>query len=244
MGQLCVATDKIPGATDNAIFMVPMDYSFVSTDFSLDFAASSECSSSKCQDCKVKHDGVINAINALTTSVQGMTSKRGVIPSKRISYPNTPLEIKVDVTATVEEHNMIVDNPSTVSKDEKNVEPVSLEERNNYSFEGFNISNEAPKNLTQLINDYSEWITDGLLKHHAGRDWGPLVATYVEYLSDGLQVPNDGLDAGLLCKIYAALLWKYGEVKAQKPYATDVKDPRQPKPNSKALDAEQLVHID
>ncbi|PHT66527.1 hypothetical protein T459_30952 [Capsicum annuum] len=46
------------------------------------------------KDCKAKHDGVINAINALTTSIKEMTSKRGVIPSKRISYPDTPLEIK------------------------------------------------------------------------------------------------------------------------------------------------------
>ncbi|PHU26063.1 hypothetical protein BC332_04395 [Capsicum chinense] len=65
------------------------------TDFSSDFAASSECSLCKFQDCKAKHDGVINAINELTASVKKMTSKRGVIPSKRISYPNTPLEIKV-----------------------------------------------------------------------------------------------------------------------------------------------------
>ncbi|PHU05967.1 hypothetical protein BC332_26789 [Capsicum chinense] len=63
-------------------------------DFSLDFATSSECSSCKCQDCKAKHDGVINAINELTASVKEMTSKRGVIPSKGISYPDTPLEIK------------------------------------------------------------------------------------------------------------------------------------------------------
>ncbi|PHT67894.1 hypothetical protein T459_27381 [Capsicum annuum] len=324
------------------------------TDFSLDFAASR-----KCQDCKVKHDGVINAINALTASVKEMTSKRGVIPSNRISYPDTPLEIKpdkrrrketskassiikkskiemplslsfidvqyarateeqhelkkvnVDVTVTAEDHNMTVDNPSTTSKDKEKVEPVSLGEKKNYPFEGFNISEEAPKKLIQLINDYSEWIIDGLLKHHAGRvlavvvlkerrirvydsmsrrrrsgpsseiqklakilptyfdmsgfldqkvrtDWstieayqdkmanqfdvqyvdgiaqqtigsldcGPFVAAYIEYLSDGLQVPNDGLDVGLLRKRYAALLWKYGEVKAQKPYAIFVKNPR------------------
>ncbi|PHU28857.1 hypothetical protein BC332_00950 [Capsicum chinense] len=43
----------------------------------------------------VKHDGVINSINALTASVKEMTSKRGVIPSKRILYPDTSLEIKV-----------------------------------------------------------------------------------------------------------------------------------------------------
>ncbi|PHU17288.1 hypothetical protein BC332_12983 [Capsicum chinense] len=324
------------------------------TDFSPDFIASSECSSCKCQDCKAKYDGVINAINALTASVKKITSKRGVIPSKRISYPDTPLEIKaakrrrkgtskatsiikksniamslslfctdfqcarateeqhelkkVDVTATAEEHNITVDNLSTASKDEEKMEPVSLGERKNYPFGGFNILDEASKKLTQLINDYSEWIADGLLKHHADKrrfgpsseiqklakilptylnmssfldqkvrtDWstieayrdkmtnpfnvqyidgiaqqiigslycGPFVAAYAEYLTDGLQVPNDGLDAGLLRKIYATLSWKYGEAKAQKPYATDVKDPRRPKMNSVAPDEEQLVHID
>ncbi|PHT98280.1 hypothetical protein BC332_32800 [Capsicum chinense] len=197
------------------------------TDFSPDFAVSSECSLCKCQDCKAKHDGVINDINALTASVKEMTSKRGVIPSKRISYPDTPLEIKaakrrrkdtskassiikkikiamplslsctdvqcargaeedeksvvylylalkilafqVDVTATAEEHNMTVDNSLTTSKDEEKVEPVCLGERKNYPFERFDISDEAPKKLIQLINDYSEWIADGLLKYHADR---------------------------------------------------------------------------
>ncbi|KAF3659229.1 hypothetical protein FXO38_12778 [Capsicum annuum] len=208
---------------------------------------------------------------------------------------------KVDVIATTEEHNMTVDNPSATFKDEGKVGPASLGEWKNYPFEGSNISDEAPKNQTQLINDYSEWITDGLLKHqsdsilaglpwhlldevyipincvdefhwvlavvvlkercirvydsmslrrHFGllseiqkltkilpiyldmsgfldkRDCGPFVAAYAEYLSDGLQVPNDGLDAGLLRKRYAAHLWKYEKVKAQKPYAINVKDPR------------------
>ncbi|PHT39971.1 hypothetical protein CQW23_18825 [Capsicum baccatum] len=146
-----------------------------------------------------------------------MTSKRGVIPSKGISYPYTPLEIKaskrrrkntskassiieiskiatslslyctdvqckratgeqhgpkkVDVTveATAEEHNITVDNPSTTSKEEEKVEPVISGEWKNYPFEGFNISDESLKKLTQLINHYSEWITDGLLKHHVSR---------------------------------------------------------------------------
>ncbi|KAF3679384.1 hypothetical protein FXO37_03891 [Capsicum annuum] len=151
-------------------------------DFSPDFAASSECFSCKCQDCKAKHDGVINAINALTASVKKMTSKKGVIPSKRISYPDTPLEIKAAKRRT--------------SKDEEKVEPASLGEWKNYPFKEFNISDEAPKKLTHLINDYSEWIVDGLLKYHAGRDCGPFVAAYFEYLSDEFQVPNDGLDAG------------------------------------------------
>ncbi|PHT52967.1 hypothetical protein CQW23_07429 [Capsicum baccatum] len=76
---------------------------------------------------------------------------------------------KVDVTATAEEHNMTVDNTSTASKDKEKVEPVSLGERKNYPFEGFNILNEAPKKLIQSINDYLEWIADGLLNHHADR---------------------------------------------------------------------------
>ncbi|PHU25499.1 hypothetical protein BC332_03831 [Capsicum chinense] len=216
------------------------------TDFSSDFAASSECSACKCQDCKAKHDGVINAINALTASVKKMTSKRGVIPSNRISYPDTPLEIKTAKRRRKDtfKHNITVGNPATTFKEEKKVEPVSLGERKNYPFEGFNISDEALKKLTQLINDYSEEIVDGLLKHHASRDYGSFVAAYAEYLSDGVQVPNNGIDAELLRKRYDALLWKYGEVKAQKPYATDVKNPRRSKPNSVAPDEEQLVHID
>ncbi|PHT67421.1 hypothetical protein T459_26908 [Capsicum annuum] len=188
--------------------------------FSIDhypISTSSEWSTCKCQDCKAKHDGVINVINALTASVKEMASKRGVIPSKRISYPYTPLEIKaakrrrkdtskasssiekrkitmplslsstdvqfaratrekhelkkVDITveATAKEHNITVDNQSTASKEEEKVEPVILEEQKNYPFEGFNISDKAPKKPTQLINDYSEWIVDGLLKHHASR---------------------------------------------------------------------------
>ncbi|PHU25444.1 hypothetical protein BC332_03776 [Capsicum chinense] len=59
-----------------------------------DFASPSECSACKCQDCKAKHDVVINAINALTASVKELTSKRGLILSKRILFPSAPLEIR------------------------------------------------------------------------------------------------------------------------------------------------------
>ncbi|PHT94344.1 hypothetical protein T459_02226 [Capsicum annuum] len=59
-----------------------------------------------------------------------------------------------------------------------------------------------------------------------------------KYLSDGFQVPNNGLDVGLLCKRYVALLWKYGEAKAQKSYASDIK------PDFIAPNEEQLVHIE
>ncbi|PHU14016.1 hypothetical protein BC332_15221 [Capsicum chinense] len=239
------------GANDAllAVFKTKIHYDYdhtSCTNFSLDFATSIKYFASKCQDFKAKHDGVINAINALTTSVKKITSKRGVIPSKRISYPYTPLDIKVDVTieATAEEHNITIDNPSTASKEKVKVEPVSSEERNNYPFEGFNISSEAPKKLTQLINDYSEWIGDGLLKHHADRNYDLFITAYTEYLSDGLQVPNDELDAGLIRKRSTVLLWKYREAKVQNPYTSDIKDPRRPKSNFTASDEEKLIHIE
>ncbi|KAF3617399.1 hypothetical protein FXO38_34006 [Capsicum annuum] len=274
-------------------------------DFSPNFATSSECSACKCQKCKVKHDGVINAIYALTASVKEMTSKMGVIPSKRISYPYTPLEIKaakrrkkdtskasssiekskiatplslscidiqcaratreqhemkkVDVTveATAEEHNITVDNPSTASKEEEKVEPACLGERKNYPFERKHCgpSSEIQK-LAKILPTYldmsgfldqkvcTDWSTIGAYWDKMGNlfdvqyveritqqtigslNYGPFVATCTEYLSNGLQVPNNGLDAGLLHKRYATLLWKYGEAKSQKPYASDIKDQR------------------
>ncbi|KAF3645874.1 putative protein EIN4-like [Capsicum annuum] len=205
-----------------------------------------------------------------------MTSKTGVIPSKRISYPDTPLEIKaakrrrkdtskVDVTAIAKEHNMTVDNPSTVSKDEEKMGSVSavviLKERRIRVYDSmsqrrrFRPSSEIQK-LAKILPTYldisgfldqricTDWsmieayrdtmanpfdvqYVDGIAQQTIGSlDCGPFVAAYAEYLSDGLQVSNDGLDAGLLRKRYVALLWKYVEAKAQKPYATDVKDPR------------------
>ncbi|PHT84516.1 hypothetical protein T459_12959 [Capsicum annuum] len=109
-------------------------------------------------------------------------------------------------TATAEEHNMTVDNPSTASKDEEKVKPVSLGEWKNYPFEGFNISDEAPKKLTQSINDYSEWIADGLLKHHAGRycHQQPKVSRNEECLINiikGFSIPT-GLPWHLVDEVY------------------------------------------
>ncbi|KAF3676425.1 putative protein EIN4-like [Capsicum annuum] len=96
----------------------------------------------------------------------------------------------------------------------------------------------------KIANPFDVQYVDGISQQTIGSlDCGLFVAAYAEYLSNGLQVPNDGLDAGLLRKRYVALLWKYVEARSQNSYATDVKDPRQPKPNSIALDEEQIVHI-
>ncbi|PHU14554.1 hypothetical protein BC332_15759 [Capsicum chinense] len=99
--------------------------------------------------------------------------------------------------------------------------------------------------LDKMSNLFDVQYVDEIAQQTIGSlDCRPFVAAYAEYLSNGLQVTNDVLDAGLLRKRYTALLWKYREAKDQKPYATDVKDPRRPKQNSIALDEEQLVHID
>ncbi|PHT45361.1 hypothetical protein CQW23_14519 [Capsicum baccatum] len=97
----------------------------------------------------------------------------------------------------------------------------------------------------KMANPFDVQYVEGIAQQTIGiLDCGPFIAAYAEYLSDGLQEPNVVLDAGLLCKRYVALLWKYGEAKAQKLYASDIKDPRRPKPNFVAPDEEQLVHID
>ncbi|PHU00373.1 hypothetical protein BC332_30160 [Capsicum chinense] len=62
---------------------------------------------------------------------------------------------KVDVTveATVEEHNITIDNPPTASKEEEKVESVSLGERKNYPFEGYcQQQPEVSQNEEYLIN--------------------------------------------------------------------------------------------
>ncbi|PHU20015.1 hypothetical protein BC332_11166 [Capsicum chinense] len=92
------------------VFETTNHYDYDHTGY-IDFATSRECSTCRCQDCKTKHDGVINAINALTTSVKEMASKRGVIPSKKISYPYTQLEIKVlDVVVLKERRIRVYDS--------------------------------------------------------------------------------------------------------------------------------------
>ncbi|KAF3681331.1 putative gibberellin 2-beta-dioxygenase 2-like [Capsicum annuum] len=75
------------------IFETIKHYDYDHTSF-IDFAPLSECSACKCQNCKAKYNGVINAINTLTTSVKELTSNSGVILSNMISYPYTSLEIK------------------------------------------------------------------------------------------------------------------------------------------------------
>ncbi|KAF3655499.1 hypothetical protein FXO38_14649 [Capsicum annuum] len=84
----------VVGANDAPLTVFKANYYEYDHTGYTDFASPSKCSACKCQDCRVKHDVVINAINALTASVKELTSKRGLIPSKRILFPSAPLEIR------------------------------------------------------------------------------------------------------------------------------------------------------
>ncbi|KAH0782749.1 hypothetical protein KY290_002347 [Solanum tuberosum] len=46
----------------------------------------------------------------------------------------------------------------------KKVEVVSCDVKQQYPFEGFNIDGEGP---SELISSFSQWINEGLYKHHA-----------------------------------------------------------------------------
>ncbi|PHT34347.1 hypothetical protein CQW23_26147 [Capsicum baccatum] len=97
----------------------------------------------------------------------------------------------------------------------------------------------------KMGNSFDMEYIEGIAQQPIGcLDCSLFVAAYTEYLNDGLQVPNNGLDVESLCKRYDTLLWKYKKAKAQKAYASDIKDPRRPNQNSIAPDEEQLIHIE
>ncbi|KAF3648046.1 hypothetical protein T459_16994 [Capsicum annuum] len=207
------------------------------TNFSPDFSTCSKCSACKCQDCKVKHDGVINTINALTASIKKMASNRGVFPSKRISYPYIPLEIKA-----AKRRRKDTSKASSNIEISKITTPLSLSYADVQCARATREKHEPKKvdvTVEATAKEHNVTVDDPSTTSKEEEKVEP-----AEYLSDELQVPNGGLDDGLLHKRYAALLWKYGEAKAQKPYASDVKDPRRPKLNFVTPDEEKLVHID
>ncbi|PHT68965.1 hypothetical protein T459_28452 [Capsicum annuum] len=92
----------------------------------------------------------------------------------------------------------------------------------------------------KMGNPFDVECVEGIAQQSIGslKNCGLFVAAYAEYLSDRLQVSNDELDVRLFHKIYATLVWKSREVKAKKPYARDIKDPRRSKPNFIAPDEE------
>ncbi|PHT58872.1 hypothetical protein CQW23_01235 [Capsicum baccatum] len=106
----------------------------------------------------------------------------------------------------------------------------------------FEPSSEIQK-LVKILSTYLDM--SGFWDQKVRTDWStieeywdkignPFNVQYVERIANKplVSLPNDGLDTRLLHKRYDALLWKYGEAKAQKLYTSDTKDPRPLKPNS------------
>ncbi|PHT32380.1 hypothetical protein CQW23_28717 [Capsicum baccatum] len=228
MDRLYVVSDKIPGAEDNEHGEVE---AFKRDDPNANIPSAEELVKTFSIDhYTAKHDGVINGINALTPSVKEMTFKRGVILSKRISYPDTPLEIKA-----AKKRRKNTSKASSIIKKNKITMPLSLSCTDVQYARATGEQHELKKvdvTVEATVEEHNMTVDNPLTaSKEEKKDCSPFVAANAEYLSDGLQLPNNGIDAELLCKRYVALLCKYGEVKAQKSYATDVKDPRRPKPN-------------
>ncbi|PHT34605.1 hypothetical protein CQW23_26405 [Capsicum baccatum] len=141
-----------------------------------------------------------------------MTSKRGVIPSKRISYPDTPLEIKA-----AKRRRKDTSKVSSILKKIKISIPLSFSCTDVQCSRATEEQHELKKVCTnwstikayrdKMANPFDVQYVDEIAQQIIGSlNCDPFVAAYAEYLSDGLQVPNDGLDARLLHKRCAALL--------------------------------------
>ncbi|KAF3659453.1 hypothetical protein FXO38_12640 [Capsicum annuum] len=72
------SVDKLVNAP-LAVFATRNDHDYDHVGFT-DYSPLSLCSICKCQEYKEKHDGVINTLNALTTAVKELTSKRAGLP--------------------------------------------------------------------------------------------------------------------------------------------------------------------
>ncbi|PHU19189.1 hypothetical protein BC332_10340 [Capsicum chinense] len=104
----------------------------------------------------------------------------------------------------------------------KDVDNFDYEEKKMYAFDGCTIYQEFSN---QLILDYSQWLEVGLLKYHAGKDYGVFVATYTKNLIKGQKVHSCDFDAESQCTRYASLLWHYGVTKEKKGYTSGNDDP-------------------
>ncbi|PHU23644.1 hypothetical protein BC332_08751 [Capsicum chinense] len=189
-GAIGGGSGAVVGANDAPLTVFKANhYEYDHTSYT-DFASPSECFTCKCQDCRAKHDVVINAINVLTSSVKKLTSKRGLIPSKEILFPSAPLEIRAKRRRRVisRAYSSIPKNKIATSLSVCCTEQRTMSKGEQYELKKLNI---LYKKL--LLNN---------------------------------------IDNMLL------FLWKYGEQKAQKRYASDNKDPRRAKPNSIVPDEE------
>ncbi|PHT52831.1 hypothetical protein CQW23_07293 [Capsicum baccatum] len=96
-----------------------------------------------------------------------------------------------------------------------------------------------------VIEEYKQWVEEGLLMFHAKKNCGVFVAGYAEYLSEGMNVPSDSFEVEYHRMHYATLLQKYGIQKAQKGYVSENDDPPRPRSrNIRILDENEIVSIE
>ncbi|PHU25720.1 hypothetical protein BC332_04052 [Capsicum chinense] len=244
MGQLCVASDKIQGAIDSAVFIVPTYYSSIAT-----------------SRLYVATDNIPDNMAPKIKEME-LSPSKGTSAAAQLHPPLYDLTLQALSQSGAEDNKH--GEKESFKRDDSNANSPSVEEFVKiFSIDRYPVRMQCDgaTNLTDdlVVKSIMVDVTATAKEHNmtvdnpstASKDEEKVkpglrsfVAAYAEYLSDGLQVPNNGLDARLLRKRYAALLWRYGEAKAQKSYTTDVKDPRQSKLNSIVLDEEQLIHID
>ncbi|PHT81929.1 hypothetical protein T459_14944 [Capsicum annuum] len=168
----------------------------------------------------------------LSLSCTGVQCKRAT------GEQHEPKKVDVTVEATTEKHNITVDNPSTASKEEEKREPVNSRERRIRVYDSisqrrcFRLSSEIQK-LAKILPTYLDM--SSFLDQKVRTDW-----SMIEVYRDKMGNPFDvQYVEGIAQQTIGSL-----EAKAQKLYASDIKDPRRPKSNFVAPDEEQLVHIE
>ncbi|PHT58226.1 hypothetical protein CQW23_00589 [Capsicum baccatum] len=85
----------------------------------------------------------------------------------------------------------------------KAIEDQIEESKKKFVFYSFLISDNMPRGV---IEEYKQWVEEGLLKFHTKKDRGVFVARYAEYLSEGMNVPSDGFEAEYHRMRYTTLL--------------------------------------
>ncbi|KAG5629565.1 hypothetical protein H5410_001282 [Solanum commersonii] len=116
-----------------------------------------KCSSCLCEKCEQQHDYLISRVKELINIFKEMTYNNDVHTCKKISQPLKCRRLKKLIF-----QSLSIKAKEKEKKKEKKV--VSCDVKQQYPFEGFNIDDEG---LTELMASFSQWINEGLYKHHA-----------------------------------------------------------------------------
>ncbi|KAK4710259.1 hypothetical protein R3W88_004772 [Solanum pinnatisectum] len=124
-----------------------------------------------CEECEQQHDYFISRVKELADIFKEMTCNIDVHTSKKISQPLKCRRLKKSISQSLsiikkekEKEKVKKKAKEKEKKKEKKVEVFSCDVKQQYPFEGFNIDDEGP---TKLMSSFSQWINEGLYKHHA-----------------------------------------------------------------------------